>query len=195
MPTKHIDTESWNTVETTTLKAIELSGKLVKETDVIRLLITKGAAAVTNDDLRDIYGFKPGYGVLTWDKEGTITDFGTMPPEDYATYLVAHAPLLTFVYGQTCTGKSSFKEALLKHLPKALAASVTVEDEDAGRISEQRKTELFQMYFKDGKNVLIVEHGHSSSDVITRLIGVMAKCEMNFLLAGSVGEGRKTALK
>ncbi|HCQ8372919.1 TPA: hypothetical protein OMD73_005227 [Klebsiella pneumoniae] len=195
MPTKHIDSESWNTVEATTLKAIELSGKLVKETDVIRLLITKGAAAVTNDDLRDIYGFKPGYGVLTWTREGTITDFGTMPPEEYAAHLAANAPLLTFVYGQTCTGKSSFKDALLKHLPKTLAASITVEDEDAGRISEQRKIELFQMFFKDGKSALIVEHGHSSNDVITRLIGVMAKCEMSFVLAGSVGEGKRTVLK
>lgn len=178
MPTKHIDSESWNAVEATTLKAIELSGKLVKETDVIRLLITKGAAAVTNDDLRDIYGFKPGYGVLTWNREGHIVDFGTIPPEKYAAYLASHAPLLTFVYGKTNTGKSSFKEALLKHLPEALAASITVEDEDTGRISEQRKIEIFQMYFKDGKNALIVEYGRSSSDVITRLIGVMATCAM-----------------
>lgn len=195
MPTKHIDSESWNTVEATTLKAIELSCKLVKETDVIRLLITKGAAAVTNDDLRDIYGFKPAYGVLTWNREGIITDFGTIPAEEYSAYLVANAPLLTYVYGPTCTGKSVFKEALLKHLPKELAASVLVEDEDYGRISEQRKVELFQMFFKNGKNALIVEHGQGCSEVLARLIGVMAKCEVSFLLAGSAGESKKATMK
>lgn len=42
MPTKHIDTTSWNTVESVTVRAIELNGKLVKETDVIRLLIERG---------------------------------------------------------------------------------------------------------------------------------------------------------
>ena len=59
MPTKHIDTTSWNTVESVTVRAIELNGKLVKETDVIRLLIERGAKTLTDDDLRNINGFKP----------------------------------------------------------------------------------------------------------------------------------------
>lgn len=58
MPTKHIDTTSWNTVESVTVRAIELNGKLVKETDVIRLLIERGAKTLTDDDLRNINGFK-----------------------------------------------------------------------------------------------------------------------------------------
>ena len=82
MPTKHIDTTSWNTVESVTVRAIELNGKLVKETDVIRLLIERGAKTLTDDDLRNINGFKPNYGVMSWSKDGTITDFGTIEPED-----------------------------------------------------------------------------------------------------------------
>lgn len=195
MPTKHIDTASWSTVESMTIKAIELSGSLVKEVDVIRLLIEKGAKAVTEEELRDINGFTPRYGVLSWGMDGSIRDFGTITPEEYAAYLNANQPVMTGVYGQTAVGKSTFKERLFKCLPDDLASKIIATDENDGRISEATRHDLFKSFFEEAKSVMFVEHAFNCSSMITKFVGAMATCEINFLFVGEVGEGRKAKME
>ena len=191
MPTKHIDTTSWNTVESVTIRAINLNEKLVKETDVIRLLIERGAKALTDDDLRNINGFKPGYGIMSWSRDGTIADFGTIQPEEYAAYLTANQPLMTCVYGGTASGKTSFKDSLLRCLPDDMAATFSVEDADNGPISEATRSCLFNSFLDEGRNVVFVEHAHSSASMITRFLKAMASSKVNFIFTGETGPGRK----
>ncbi|HGT3066117.1 TPA: hypothetical protein ACPEZQ_004998 [Escherichia coli] len=194
MPTKHIDTTSWNTVESVTVRAIELNGKLVKETDVIRLLIERGAKTLTDDDLRNINGFKPNYGVMSWSKDGTITDFGTIEPEEYAAYLAANQPVMTCVYGNTATGKTNFKDSLLRCISDDMAENFLVEDEDNGRISEDTRLHLFKSFFDEGRNVVFVEHAHNCSCMITRFVNAMASSKVNFIFIGEVGPARKAKM-
>jgi hypothetical protein len=190
MPTKHIDTGSWKTVENLTIKAVGLSGKLIKETDMIRLLIAKGAGAVTDDELRNINGFTPRYGVLRWALDGSITDLGTVSPESFSEHVVTNEPFMIGVYGLTATGKSSFKDRLLACLPGELKANLAVHDPER-QIAEEDRIKLFSTFFEDRKSVIFVEHSDSSSSMITRCVNAMVNSKVNFVFVGEEGEKRK----
>ena len=193
MPTKHIDNESWKIVESLTVKAVEVTGTLVKESDVFRLLIETGARHVSERDLKDIYGFKPGYGVMCWNKEGVITDFGTVTPEEYASHYAANQPLMTGVYGHTATGKTEFKNRLLSCLAAKhhVNEPIKVLDDDDGYLTENDRNSHFKSFFEDGESVIFVEHASNCSSMITKFVNSMAKSKVNFLFSGEDGEGRK----
>jgi len=190
MPTKHIDNESWDIIEAKTVEAIGLSGKLVKEVDIIRLLVEKGAAVVTREELRNINGFKPRYGVMCWEQSGTIKDFGTISPENFAGLLIKQQPFMVCVYGGVCSGKSSFVEKLLECLPQEITDNLTVEDEHWHQRPDQYKSQLFDAFFKDGKSVIFVQHGYSIGNILAQLIGILAKCEIDFVFEGKTGSGK-----
>lgn len=185
MPTKHIDKDTWSSIESLTIKAIKLSGKLVKETDMIRLLVKRGADAITEEELRNVNGFSPKYGVLSWQRNGTITSHKTIDPDEYAAFFEAKRPFMTYVYGQTCTGKTSFKDRLLPLLPLEDAKSLKVIDEDDGRVSEQQRNDYFERSFKDNNPAILIEHGKSIPEIMTRFIESMAKCGISFVFAGN----------
>ncbi len=191
MPTKHIDAGSWKTVESLTLKAVGLSGKLIKETDMIRLLIAKGAGVVTDEELRNINGFTPRYGVLSWALDGSINDLGTISPEAFAEHVATNEPFMIGVYGQTATGKSNFKDRLLACLPDELKVNLSVFDPER-QISEEERIKLFSTFFEDKKSVIFVEHAKNSSSMITNCVNAMANSEVNFIFAGEEGEKRRT---
>lgn len=190
MPTKHIDIGSWKTVESLTIKAVGLSGKLIKETDMIRLLIAKGAGVVTDEELRNIYGFTPRYGVLRWSLDGSITDLGTVSPEAFLEQVITSEPFMIGVYGLTATGKSSFKDRLLACLPDDLKANLAVHDPER-LIAEEDRIKLFSTFFEDRKSVIFVEHADSSSSMITRCVNAMVNSKVNFVFVGEEGEKRK----
>ncbi|MGY4025876.1 hypothetical protein ACW5WQ_07965 [Aeromonas rivuli] len=50
MPTKHIDDATWRRVETETVKAVTTTRAALKDTEVLKILILKGLANVTEDD-------------------------------------------------------------------------------------------------------------------------------------------------
>lgn len=195
MPTKHIDNATWDTIESLTVKAVGLTGKLIKETDVIRLLVETGARYVTEQDLKNINGFKPKYGVVSWSKDGTIRDLGTISPEDYATLLTTNQPLLTGVYGQTGVGKTNFKDRLLTCLPVEFAESIQVRDADDGLIAEDERLSLFKSFFEESKSLIIVEHAYDCSSMITKFVRAMANSNVNFIFSGEVGANRKSTFE
>jgi len=50
MPTKHIDEKTWKYVSDATIKAIIQTKEHFKESDILRMLITKGFESITEDD-------------------------------------------------------------------------------------------------------------------------------------------------
>ena len=50
MPTKHISDASWKKVESETYKAVLATKTVLKETDILNFLISKGAENATEDD-------------------------------------------------------------------------------------------------------------------------------------------------
>lgn len=50
MPTKHIDDATWRKVETETVKAVTTTRAALKDTEVLKILILKGLANVSEDD-------------------------------------------------------------------------------------------------------------------------------------------------
>jgi aspartate/glutamate racemase len=50
MPSKHIDEETWRKVEKETVKAVLATQRSIKDTEVLKVLITKGLEHVTDDD-------------------------------------------------------------------------------------------------------------------------------------------------
>lgn len=191
MPTKHIDAGSWKTVESLTLKAVGLSGKLIKETDMIRLLIAKGAGVVTDEELRNINGFIPRYGVLSWALDGSIEDLGTVSPDVFAECAATNGPFMIGVYGQTATGKSNFKDRLFACLPDSFKENLTIFDPERP-ISDEERINLFSIFFEEKKSVIFVEHSDNSSRLITRCVNAMVNSKINFFFVGDVGEKRKT---
>lgn len=193
MPTKHIDNETWASIEALTIKAINLSGKLVKETDMIRLLVKKGAETVTDDEIRNINGFTPQYQVLSCQRDGEcfqLTSHGTVNPDEYASFLHATAPNLTYVYGATCTGKTNFKDRLLSILPEKTCDSLKVIDADDWEISDELRKTLIEDSFKKNKPVILIEHGTSTPEIMTRMFRAMAGSDVNFVFAGKTASGK-----
>lgn len=183
MPTKHIDNDSWSSIEALTIKAIQLSGKLVKETDMIRLLVKKGAESITDDELRNINGFIPKYGVLSWQRDGVIRSHGTVHPEHYAQYFADHKPFMTYVYGMTATGKTNFKDRFLAILAEQKATSLKVIDSDDISVTDELRKHLFEQSFKKNESTILIEHGHDVPQVMTRFVASMALCDVNFVFS------------
>ncbi|WP_181817466.1 hypothetical protein, partial [Escherichia coli] len=90
-------------------------------------------------------------------------DYKSHLPEEYAAYLAANQPVMTCVYGNTATGKTNFKDSLLRCISDDMAENFLVEDEDNGRISEDTRLHLFKSFFDEGRNVVFVEHAHNGT--------------------------------
>ncbi len=73
-------------------------------------------------------------------------DYKSHLPEEYAAYLAANQPVMTCVYGNTATGKTNFKDSLLRCISDDMAENFLVEDEDNGRISEDTRLHLFKSF-------------------------------------------------
>lgn len=54
MPTKHIDDETWRKVEQAAVKATIATKKSVKETQMLKWLITKGLEEITEADFEKL---------------------------------------------------------------------------------------------------------------------------------------------
>lgn len=54
MPSKHIDDVTWRKVEKETLKAIQGTNCVFKETEVLKVLILKGLESITEEDYEKI---------------------------------------------------------------------------------------------------------------------------------------------
>lgn len=52
MPTKHIDTTTWRKVESETVRAVIATKTSLKDTEVLKLLILKGAQVITDEDYK-----------------------------------------------------------------------------------------------------------------------------------------------
>lgn len=52
MPTKHVDEETWRKVEKETVRAVVTTGRAVKDTEVLKLLITKGIQSIKEEDYK-----------------------------------------------------------------------------------------------------------------------------------------------
>lgn len=50
MPTKHIDDQTWRRVEQETVRAVVATKANLKDTEVLKILILKGLAAVKEED-------------------------------------------------------------------------------------------------------------------------------------------------
>lgn len=50
MPSKHIDDQTWRKVEKETVKAVIATQRSIKDTDILKILITKGLEHITEDD-------------------------------------------------------------------------------------------------------------------------------------------------
>ncbi|MCS0724898.1 hypothetical protein NXZ28_27245, partial [Escherichia coli] len=121
-------------------------------------------------------------------------DYKSHLPEEYAAYLAANQPVMTCVYGNTATGKTNFKDSLLRCISDDMAENFLVEDEDNGRISEDTRLHLFKSFFDEGRNVVFVEHAHNCSCMITRFVNAMASSKVNFIFIGEVGPARKAKM-
>lgn len=63
------------------------------------------------------------------------------------------------------------------------AKSLKVIDEDEGRVSEQQRNDFFEKSFKDSNPAILIEHGKSIPEIMTRFVESMAKCGINFVFA------------
>lgn len=52
MPTKHIETELWQQIETKTVETIIQTKVMIKETDILQEIIRKGLQYISTEELR-----------------------------------------------------------------------------------------------------------------------------------------------
>lgn len=54
MPSKHVDDQTWRKVEKETLRAIQSTNFVFKETEILKILIMKGLEEIEESDYEEI---------------------------------------------------------------------------------------------------------------------------------------------
>lgn len=117
MPTKHIDNETWAMIEEMHVKAVKDNDQIVREFDLLRLIIQTGIQHVTDAQLSAL-AINRECGVFFFNSKSPLPrPHRTNPdPADCAELLLSGAADLIVVYGITNSGKSTLVERILAQL-------------------------------------------------------------------------------
>ncbi|MCE6966309.1 hypothetical protein K6W81_20885 [Enterobacter sp. MW07] len=157
MPTKHIDAAQWEQIEELTLELTKLTNQVVKESEVLKIIINRGLTNYTETEIAMQLAYKPRYNVILYvrysDEARLSTQLERPLVKDALEVISDDVPFMMCVYGKTNTGKSLFAENIANALPER---EITVYDESHPPYSEQVKNAWRDYY--SGKSAVLVIH-------------------------------------
>jgi len=156
MPTKHIDAAQWEQIEELTLELTKLTNQVVKESEVLKIIINRGLTNYTEIEVAMQLAYKPRYNVILYvrysDNAWISTQMERPLVNDALEVISDNAQFMMCVYGKTNTGKSLFAENIANALPDR---EITVYDESHPPYSEQVKN-AWRDYHSGKSAVLVV---------------------------------------
>lgn len=157
MPTKHIDATQWEQIEELTLELTKLTNQVVKESEVLKIIINRGLTNYTEIEIAMQLTYKPRYNVILYARYSDEARLSTLLErplvKDALEVISDDAPFMMCVYGKTNTGKSLFAENIANALAER---EITVYDESHPPYTEQVKNAWRDYY--SGKSAVLVIH-------------------------------------
>lgn len=117
MPTKHIDAAQWEQIEQITLELTRQRNQIVKESEVLKIIIDSGLSKTTKEEITAQLEYKPSCKVIMIHKVNGINivesfNKPTVMELINPTYRTPGNPCMIFVYGKTDSGRSTFIKKL-----------------------------------------------------------------------------------
>lgn len=115
MPTKHIDAAQWEHIEELTLELTRQRNQIVKESEVMKIIIDSGLSKTTKEEISRQLDYKPSCSVIIMYKiNGTsvIENIAKPTVMELINSRTPGNPCMIFIYGKTCSGRSTFIEKL-----------------------------------------------------------------------------------
>ena len=116
MPTKHIDAAQWEQIEELTLEFSKQRNQIVKESEVLKIIIDNRLSKTTKEEIAAQLDYKPSCNVIIMYKiNGTpVIESMTKPTvmEVINRKRSPCIPCMIFIYGKTDSGRSTFIKKL-----------------------------------------------------------------------------------
>ena len=117
MPTKHIDAAQWEQIEEITLELTKQRNQIVKESEVLKIIIDNGLSKTTKEEITAQLEYKPSCKVIMIYKMNglnIVESFNkpTVMELINSTYRTPGNPCMIIIYGKTDSGRSTFIEKL-----------------------------------------------------------------------------------
>ena len=156
MPTKHIDAAQWDQIEQLTLELTKLTNQVVKESEVLKIIINRGLTNYTETEVAMQLEYKPRYNVIVYVRYSDDTWMSKQLErplvKDALEVISDGAPFMMCVYGKTNTGRSHFAKNVANALPNR---EINVYDESHLHYSDQVKN-AWKDYHSGKSAVLVV---------------------------------------
>ncbi|HEK2843879.1 TPA: hypothetical protein SMT83_003476 [Proteus mirabilis] len=185
MPTKHIDHETWEAVETTLVKAVSISQKPVKESDLLRLLIRVGIDRVKDDELKNLSDNKPRCGAIFLTKSGVKHLFEPNLAECLTILNDIKDKSLLVIYGKTNSGKSTLIGEILKKIGDD---DVLVFDENHNINDEKQFTEM------EKKLTILSMYSRDKDDAMNKILLLTMNSNLNFVFGGTINKDEEKSI-
>ncbi|EKQ8286759.1 hypothetical protein P6Y92_004791 [Salmonella enterica] len=174
MPTKHIDDDSWAIIEEMAVEVTRRANKPVKEADILRLALKHGLRTLPPDLLDALATFNPTYRVLHLAQNFGLHEYLSPDADDYLHDFKVPGGVMACVWGQTCSGKSTFAESL-KHMLEKTNFMADLYYHDEVRNTGELKAALSA--FIQGRKVIITTHGNNPDIVKQRILEALIQVQ------------------
>jgi len=174
MPSKHIDAIQWKKIEEITLELTRTKNRMIKEGDVLKLIIEAGLKGIDTEAISHHFDFQPRYNAFLHFEVGDASlalSLDKPAIEDVIESLYPGLPFVLTVYGNTNTGKSTFINELTAALDKSY--DITVYDNaDSGENVEIGKSDIVRAWknYKAGNSSIIGIHASTPDAALKKIV-------------------------
>lgn len=173
MPSKHIDAAQWDKIEEIALELTRTKNRMIKEGDVLKLVIEAGLKELTSESLTDRFEYQPRYNAFLHFEVGEASlSINLEKPglEDVIESIHPGIPFVLTVYGNTNSGKTTFINEVVSSLKTKYDISV-YDDADLPDNSDSEINGIVKAWqnYKAGNSSIIGLHA-STSDVALKKV-------------------------
>lgn len=164
MPTKHIDAAQWEQIEELTLELSKQRNQIVKESEVLKIIIDNGLSKTTKEEIAAQLDYKPSCNVIIMYKiNGTpVIESMTKPTVMEVINRSPCIPRMIFIYGNTCSGRSTFIEKLKEQW--------NIITYDNLRDPERDIINHAKWNYENGNSVAVVIHASNQMEAMNKII-------------------------
>lgn len=173
MPSKHIDAAQWDKIEEIALELTRTKNRMIKEGDVLKLVIEAGLKGLTSEALSDHFEYQPRYNAFLHFEVGEASlSINLEKPEleDVIESIYPDIPFVLTVYGNTNSGKTTFINDVVASLKTKYNISV-YDDADVHDNSDAGISGIVKAWqnYKAGNSSIIGLHASTSDAALKKV--------------------------
>lgn len=164
MPTKHIDAAQWEQIEELTLELSIQRNQIVKESEVMKIIIDNGLSKTTKEEIAAQLDYKPSCNVIIMYKINGIPVIESMTKPTVMEVINRSPgiPRMIFIYGKTCSGRSTFVEKLKEQWD--IITYDNLPDPESDIISHAK------CHYENGNSVAVVIYASNQMEAMNKII-------------------------